>query len=248
MWDHIFFGPSYAVNTVTHNWLADPTFAATAASDYRSDRKGILTNVGGDLLGKFSDQLFQYLHNETTLRYFEAFEKLPDGSLSSQTRQDLDNTFGSDWPDIEIYTLDAYTGSLDDFLLGAPDVNNYTSVCVALVSPFSRGNVTIGSSDTNDHPVVNPNWLSDARDQEVAIAGFKRARAVFEADAVHPVLKGPEAFPGANTTTDDEILEVIKTSSSTIHHAAGTCKMGKSSDAMAVVDNKGKLMHPSNKT
>lgn len=112
------------------------------------------------------------------------------------------------------------------------------------MSPFSRGNVTIGSSDTSDHLFVNPNWLADLRDQEVAVAGFKRARAIFESDAVRPLLKGPEAFPGANVATDEEILHFIRTSSSTIHHAAGTCKMGKSDDAMAVVDNKGALMSP----
>jgi len=69
--------------------------------------------------------------------------------------------YGSDWPDIEILTLDAYTGSLNDFILGAPDIKNYTSVCVATVAPFSRGNVTIASNDTNIHPIVNPNWLTD---------------------------------------------------------------------------------------
>ncbi|KAL9005007.1 MAG: hypothetical protein Q9188_002188 [Gyalolechia gomerana] len=96
----------------------------------------------------------------------------------SQTRSDLDATFGPEWPDVEILLLDAYTGRLDDFLLGAPDLKNYTAICIAIVAPFSRGNVTINSSDTNDYPVVNPNWLGDARDREVAIAAFKRARAV----------------------------------------------------------------------
>lgn len=52
MWDHIFFGPSYDVNAVTHNSLGDPTFAAQAAKEYLTNRTGILTNVGGDLLGK----------------------------------------------------------------------------------------------------------------------------------------------------------------------------------------------------
>ena len=33
MWDHIFFGPAYDVNTVTHNFLGDPAFAARATQD-----------------------------------------------------------------------------------------------------------------------------------------------------------------------------------------------------------------------
>ena len=57
MWDHIFYGPSYDVNTVTHNFLGDPAFAAQATQDYTNSRTGMLTNVGGDLLGKFEGSI-----------------------------------------------------------------------------------------------------------------------------------------------------------------------------------------------
>ena len=40
--------------------------------------------------------------------------------------------------------------------------------------------------------------------------------------------------PGADRTTDDEILDWIKQAAETTYHPVGTCKMG--SDAMAVVD------------
>lgn len=45
-----------------------------------------------------------------------------------------------------------------------------------------------------------------------------------------------EAYPGANVTTDDKILQMIKASSDTIHHAAGTNRMRRANDTMAVVD------------
>ena len=108
-----------------------------------------------------------------------------------------------------------------------------------MVAPFSRGNVTINSSDTAIHPVVNPNWLTDPRDQEVAVAGFRRLRAIFASEATMPVVIGSEVYPGANVTTDQEILKVIQASSSTIHHAAGTNRMGLANDSMAVVDSEG---------
>jgi choline dehydrogenase-like flavoprotein len=53
MWDHVFFGPSYVVDTVTDNFLGDSAFSAAATKEYIKSRSGILTNVGGDLLGKF---------------------------------------------------------------------------------------------------------------------------------------------------------------------------------------------------
>lgn len=52
MWDHIFFGPAHEVNVVTHSALGDPKFGAVATQEFVTNRTGILTNVGGDLLGK----------------------------------------------------------------------------------------------------------------------------------------------------------------------------------------------------
>lgn len=172
------------------------------------------------------------------------FEKLPAGAVSSSTRKDLDTTFGKDWPDIELFSLDAYTGRLNDFILGAPDLKNYTAVCVALIAPFSRENVTIQSNDTSIHSVVNPGWLTDSRDREIAVAGFKRTRSVFQSASVKPVLVGSEAFPGENITTDRDILNFITSSSSTIHHAAGTNRMDMANDSMAVVDSQGMVAVP----
>ena len=226
MWDHVFFGPSFRTNTPTHSSLGNPTFAKQATAQYASSRTGFLTNVGGDLL---------------------AFEKLPAGAVSNGTRSDLDQTFGADWPDIEILSLDAYTGKLNDFVFGAPDLKDYAAVCIATIAPFSRGTVTINSSDTNVHPVVNPNWLTDPRDQEVAVAGFKRARAVFTARAVRPLLQGEEAFPGTAVQSDADILRTIQASSSTIHHAAGTCKMGRANDTTAVLDSSGRCFQCTSK-
>jgi choline dehydrogenase len=40
--------------------------------------------------------------------------------------------------------------------------------------------------------------------------------------------------PGADLTTDDEILDWVKKAAETTYHPVGTCKMG--SDPMAVVD------------
>ena len=43
-----------------------------------------------------------------------------------------------------------------------------------------------------------------------------------------------EIAPGADRTTDDEILDWVKKAAETTYHPVGTCKMG--SDPMAVVD------------
>lgn len=112
-----------------------------------------------------------------------------------------------------------------------------------MVAPFSRGNVTIASNNTADNPIISPNWLQDPRDQEIAVAGFKRARQIFATDAIKKIVDGgQEVFPGANVTADADILEVIRRTASTIDHAAGTCAMGKKSDVNAVVDSAARVI------
>ncbi|KAL9010685.1 MAG: hypothetical protein Q9180_009266, partial [Flavoplaca navasiana] len=104
------------------------------------------------------------------------------------------------------------------------------------------GNVTINSLDTARNPIISPNWLLDPRDQEVAVAGFKRARQIFQTESIRPILLGGEDFPGLNVTSDVDILAVIQKSATSIDHAAGTCAMGKLGDRNAVVDSRARVI------
>ena len=221
LWDNIFSGPTYPVNVVTHNSLANPAVIGAAISEYNSQRTGILTNGGGDFL---------------------AFEKLPNGSISMATRQALDDTYGPDWPDVEYLELDAYFG---DQILPPPAEtvgNNFVALLPGLTAPFSRGNVTIVSNDTSVLPVVSPNWLTDPRDQEVLLAAFRRVRQVWASNAIQEVVTGPEAYPGANVTSDSDLLAAIQRSAQTIWHASGTNKMGMVNDSMTVVDSHARVV------
>ena len=46
-------GPTFSVHVTTHDSLAQPDFAAQARKQYKESRTGILTNVGGDVAGKY---------------------------------------------------------------------------------------------------------------------------------------------------------------------------------------------------
>lgn len=168
------------------------------------------------------------------------WEKLPQSyrdKLSATTRGSL-QAFPEDWPEVEFLLNDAYIGLGRDFVLGQPqDGKMYASFAAALITPFSRGNVTIASADTNENPIVNPNILTDHRDQELIIAAFKRLRDLFATEALKPVIIGDESFPGKNVTSDAEILEAIRQSVLFTFHASATCKMGRRSDRLAVVDS-----------
>lgn len=121
------------------------------------------------------------------------------------------------------------------------DGYQYASMLGVLIAPLSRGNVTLKSSDTSDLPIINPNWLGDSGDQEVAISMFKRIREAFQSDAMAPVVIGTEYNPGQEVQSDEEILEFIKDNIMTLWHAACTCKMGTINDEMAVVDSQARV-------
>ena len=93
-----------------------------------------------------------------------------------------------------------------------------------------------------DPPIINPNWLSDPTDQEIAVQSFKRSREIWSVLAQQGLTVGEdEALPGLNVTSDEDILAYIQNSLMTIYHAAATCKMGKVTDKMAVIDSRARV-------
>ena len=160
--------------------------------------------------------------------------------MGLDTYQALQNEFPDDWPHIQYLVLDAFFGSGTDSSIVADDGKQYVAASVGLVATFSRGNVTINSTDTASNPIISPNWLSDARDQDIAIAAFHQGRKLFATDAIRPIVQG-ESFPGTNMTTDSQILDVVKKSANSVYNAAGTNQMGREDSEMAVVDSKGRV-------
>lgn len=99
--------------------------------------------------------------------------------------------------------------------------------------PESRGRVHIAAADPRRPPAINFNFLSSPPDAELTVRAVRIARAIMTAPAMAP-LQVSEILPGADLTTDDEILDWVKQAAETTYHPVGTCKMG--SDPMAVVD------------
>lgn len=144
------------------------------------------------------------------------WEKLPAAlrtGLSKGTLADL-SKFPADWPELELLPLAASAAPTNDS-------DNYAAVSIEVLTTTSRGNVTINSSDTSVNPLISSNWLLTTADQELAIAGFKRARQIANATGV---IVGPEFSPGPDVQTNAQMLEFIKETLAPIHHAVGTCK------------------------
>ena len=100
--------------------------------------------------------------------------------------------------------------------------------------PLSRGYVEAKTNNPMDAPAINPRYLSDETDRRCAIGGLRAVRKLFAAPALAPHYVA-EMLPGKDVRSDDELLDYLRNTGSTVFHATCTCKMGQ--DAMAVVDD-----------
>jgi choline dehydrogenase len=180
-----------------------------------------LTNGSGPLSSPASD--------------FAAWERFPERfttNMSQSTLEFLQN-LPSDWPNVE-YVLQ----SSERILSSAQTVSDTGVIGTILTSTTSQGNVTIQSADNTVAPVVYIGWLDSTEDQELAVAAYRRARTI----AANISAFGDEIAPGANVTTDAQILQYIRTKGiGAIHHGAATCAMGRNASSGAVVDSKARV-------
>lgn len=101
------------------------------------------------------------------------------------------------------------------------------------VYPRSRGHVHLRSTDPFEEPDIHTGYLADEYDQTVMLAGLKAARRIASMSPLRELISA-EIDPGIGCTRDDELLDYIRRTSTTVYHPISTCRMG--TDPMAVVD------------
>ncbi|BBD99641.1 choline dehydrogenase [Sphingobium amiense] len=147
----------------------------------------------------------------------------------------LKSESGETLPDIQFLFLAAPFPAkpwLKPFIRPVP---NTFGCRVALLRPESRGTVRLASADPAAAPLIEPCFLQAEGDRERLRKGVRMARSVMSQDAMRPHT-GSEILPGDARQTDDEIDAFIRSNAVTVHHPAGTCKMGGAGDASRVVD------------
>jgi choline dehydrogenase len=107
------------------------------------------------------------------------------------------------------------------------------SVCN--LNPSSRGTVQIRSADFMQAPAIAPHYLSNEDDRRVAADSLRVTRRIVAQPALAPY-QPREYKPGTEYQTDDELVRLAGDIATTIFHPVGTAKMGRASDAAAVVD------------
>jgi choline dehydrogenase len=130
---------------------------------------------------------------------------------------------------VQPLSLDAFGEPLHNFPAFTASVCN--------LNPTSRGTVHIQSPDFRDAPSVAPNYLSTAEDRRVAVESLRVTRHIVSQPAL--ARYQPQEFkPGVQFETDEELARLAGDIATTIFHPVGTTKMGRDSDAMAVLDSR----------
>jgi choline dehydrogenase/4-pyridoxate dehydrogenase len=102
-----------------------------------------------------------------------------------------------------------------------------------LLRPESRGELTLASADPAAAPRIRQNFLATEADRKALRDGVRMVRAIAAQPAMREFID-KEIAPASDADADIDAL--IRATGITVHHPAGTCKMGPASDPLAVVD------------
>jgi choline dehydrogenase len=125
--------------------------------------------------------------------------------------------------------------SLDKFGDPPHPFNAFTASACNL-RPTSRGHVRIKSADPRAYPAIAPNYLTTDEDRQVAANAIRLTRRIVLGTEAMKKYEPEEYTPGAAFQSEDELVRAAGNIGTTIFHPVGTCKMGRDSDASAVVD------------
>jgi choline dehydrogenase len=136
-------------------------------------------------------------------------------------------------PDLEYVMTPA---SFREGTVGLLDNMPGMTVGVWQMRPESHGYVRPVSRNPFDPPAINPNYLSDPRDQQVLLRSIYLGRKLMTTAPLQPWLTG-KTNPDQDLQSDDELLDWARREGITVYHMIGTARMGPDGDPGAVVDS-----------
>ena len=141
------------------------------------------------------------------------------------------------------YVVSAETnlGFLDEGLSWVePHCHNSSSAILAVLSrPKSRGFIKLRSGNPEEHPIIQPNYLTEQEDVDTLVAAMKFAVNLSETEAFTKV--GAEIWVQIHFKSDEYWECYVKHMSCTIYHPVGTCAMDTVVDQMLRVKGVARL-------
>ena len=100
-----------------------------------------------------------------------------------------------------------------------------------LLYPKSRGTVSLASADPAAPAVIDPNLLAEPEDYQPLLRAIRFCRRAFASPAFARY-HASEFKPGADVQDEAALKAYIRDTGATVHHPAGTCRMGIGADAV----------------
>ena len=112
---------------------------------------------------------------------------------------------------------------------------------IVLDLALGSGELRLTSTDPNDQPFLNYNYLQEPFDRQRLREGVRLALKLAEHESFKDIIAERIEPTDADLESDDTLDDWMMGDASTGQHISCTCKMGPSSDPMAVVDQFGRV-------
>ena len=104
-----------------------------------------------------------------------------------------------------------------------------------------QGELKLASTDPHVQPVLDYNYLAESSDRGRLRESIRIIIDLLKHDALNGLVAERIGPTDAELDTDDALDEWMRREVGTSHHVSSTCKMGPTSDSMAVVDQHGRV-------
>lgn len=139
-----------------------------------------------------------------------------------------------DAPDLQYFLGGGGFRAREWFPVLRPSMPDVFGLTYCHLRPQSRGQLLLGSANPIAPPQIFNNFLATDYDRRAMREGLKIALRMVEETKAFAGLAQRRVMPGPDVKSDDDMDAYIRANTATIHHPAGTCKIGI--DTMAVVD------------
>ena len=134
--------------------------------------------------------------------------------------------------DIQIsFTPASYKDGVQNTLDNHPGM----SIAAWQQRPDSRGYIRARSADPRDKPLIQPNYLAEDSDRRTLLSAIRLGQRILQSPEMAPYVD-TDNTPPLDVDSDQDLLDLTKRRGTTAFHLIGTCRMGPSSDPLAVVD------------
>jgi choline dehydrogenase len=158
-----------------------------------------------------------------TPEHWQEFEQHGRGPLTSNVPEAggfVRTEAGLPAPDVQFHSLPVM--AMENGLGMPPDHGISFGPCV--LSPQSRGELTLASKDPTAKPRIRHNYFAERADLDTMVAGLRIALEIGRQSALAPYTERPHSFPASDS--DADLRAMARAYTQSIYHPVGTCAIG----------------------